>query len=103
MNETAAVNLEPDEPRGARGMDVAQARRMAIDAARRIIARGDVGRMTLDSVGHEAGLPIGALASHFNTEQELLQKVAEHAQEAHGVTEVTPELLTKVKSAIVSK
>ena len=38
-----------------------------------------------------------------NTEQELLQKVAEHAQEAHGVTEVTPELLTKVKSAIVSK
>jgi len=76
MNETAAVNLEPDEPRGARGMDVAQARRMAIDAARRIIARGDVGRMTLDSVGHEAGLPIGALASHFNTEQELLMAVA---------------------------
>ena len=27
-----------------------------------------------------------------NTEQELLQKVAEHAREAHGVTEVTPEL-----------
>ena len=32
--------------------------------------------MTLDSVGHEAGLPMGALASHFDNEQELLMAVA---------------------------
>jgi len=37
------------------------------------------------------------------TEEELLQKVADHARTAHGVTEVTPELLSKVKSAIVTK
>jgi predicted small metal-binding protein len=37
------------------------------------------------------------------TEDELLQKVAAHAREAHGVTEVTPELLSKVKSAIVTQ
>ena len=34
------------------------------------------------------------------TESELLQKVAEHAAEAHGVKEVSPELLASVKSAI---
>ena len=34
------------------------------------------------------------------TEEELLQKVAEHAAHAHGVTEVTPELAARVKAAI---
>jgi predicted small metal-binding protein len=34
------------------------------------------------------------------TEEELLQKVAEHAAHAHGVTEVTPELAAQVKAAI---
>lgn len=33
------------------------------------------------------------------TEQELLNKVAEHAKE-HGIREVTPELVTKVKANI---
>jgi predicted small metal-binding protein len=34
------------------------------------------------------------------SEQELLQKVAAHAKQAHGIDEVTPEVLAKVKSAI---
>jgi len=33
-------------------------------------------------------------------EQELLQEVAKHAASVHGLTEVTPELLTKIRSAI---
>ena len=34
------------------------------------------------------------------TEAELLQKVAAHAAEAHGVKEVPAELLVQVKAAI---
>ncbi len=34
------------------------------------------------------------------TEDQLLQQVAKHAAESHGLKEVTPELLTKVKSVI---
>ncbi|HEY7445051.1 MAG TPA: DUF1059 domain-containing protein [Vicinamibacterales bacterium] len=34
------------------------------------------------------------------TEEELLKKVIAHAAQVHGVTEVTSELATKVKSAI---
>ncbi|MCB0015692.1 MAG: DUF1059 domain-containing protein [Anaerolineales bacterium] len=35
-----------------------------------------------------------------NTEAELLQKVAQHAKEAHGLEEVTEEVVAKVKSVI---
>ena len=34
------------------------------------------------------------------TEQELLLKCAEHAKTAHGMSEITPELATKVREAI---
>jgi predicted small metal-binding protein len=34
------------------------------------------------------------------TEDELLKMVAAHAEHAHGVTEITPELAAKVKAAI---
>jgi predicted small metal-binding protein len=34
------------------------------------------------------------------TEEELLQKVAAHAAQEHGVQDVTPELAAKVKAAI---
>jgi predicted small metal-binding protein len=34
------------------------------------------------------------------TEQELLATVARHAAESHGVTEITPEILQKVRGAI---
>jgi predicted small metal-binding protein len=33
-------------------------------------------------------------------EQEILQQVARHAAAAHGINEVTPDLLAKVKAAI---
>jgi len=36
---------------------------------------------------------------HGKTEQELLKNVATHAKE-HGILEVTPELLAKVKAHI---
>jgi predicted small metal-binding protein len=35
-----------------------------------------------------------------STEEELLKKVVAHASQDHGVTDVTPELAAKVKSAI---
>ena len=34
------------------------------------------------------------------SEEELLKKVIAHAAKDHGVTEVTPELASKVKAAI---
>ena len=34
------------------------------------------------------------------TDAELLQKVAAHAAEAHGVTEIPPDLAAKVREAI---
>ena len=37
------------------------------------------------------------------TEDELMQKVAEHAAAAHGVTEVSPELAAQVRAAIESR
>ena len=36
------------------------------------------------------------------SEDELMAKVADHAGEAHGVTEVTPELAEQVKGAITT-
>ncbi|HJR43285.1 MAG TPA: DUF1059 domain-containing protein [Gemmatimonadaceae bacterium] len=33
-------------------------------------------------------------------EQELMAKVARHAAQAHGITEITPEILQKVRGAI---
>jgi predicted small metal-binding protein len=37
------------------------------------------------------------------TEDELLQKVATHAREVHGIDEVTPDLVKTVKSKIREK
>jgi predicted small metal-binding protein len=34
------------------------------------------------------------------TEEELLKKVRAHASQVHGITDLTPELAAKVKSAI---
>ena len=34
------------------------------------------------------------------TDEELLKKVAEHAAHDHGVTDITPELMARVKAAI---
>ena len=46
------------------------------------------------------GCPFTASAA---TEEELLQKVAVHAADAHGITEVTPELVEKVKAVIETR
>jgi predicted small metal-binding protein len=37
------------------------------------------------------------------TDEELVKKVVAHAAEAHGVTEVTPELADKVRAAIETR
>ena len=34
------------------------------------------------------------------SEQEILQKAAEHAKSAHGIEQIPPELATKVRSVI---
>jgi predicted small metal-binding protein len=34
------------------------------------------------------------------TEQEVVEKVATHARESHGVKDITPDLAAKVKAAI---
>lgn len=35
-----------------------------------------------------------------DTEEELMQKIAEHGREVHGITEITPEMMDKVKQAV---
>lgn len=47
-----------------------------------------------------AVIPDCAFEAQAESEQELLKQVAAHAAEAHGVKEITPELLSKVKGAI---
>jgi len=37
------------------------------------------------------------------TDEELLQKVAGHAAEVHGITAVTPELVSQVRAAIETR
>jgi predicted small metal-binding protein len=43
------------------------------------------------------GCPFTASAP---TEAELMQKVAVHAAESHGITQITPDLVAKLKSVI---
>ncbi len=38
-----------------------------------------------------------------NDEAEVMAKAAEHAKNAHGLQEITPELASKVRSAIKEK
>ena len=37
---------------------------------------------------------------HADTEQEILSKAAEHAKTQHNMSEISPEVLQKVRSAI---
>jgi predicted small metal-binding protein len=48
-------------------------------------------------------VPGCSFTAQAETEEELLKKVAEHARKEHGVTEVSPELLSKVRSAVVTR
>jgi predicted small metal-binding protein len=45
-------------------------------------------------------VPGCAFTATAATEEELVQKVVAHASHTHGITDVTPELAAKVKSAI---
>jgi predicted small metal-binding protein len=45
-------------------------------------------------------MPPCPFTAEASSENELLQKVAVHAAEAHNIHEVTPELLNQVKSVI---
>ena len=47
----------------------------------------------------DAGMACDFVAQ-AETEQELMQKVAAHAREKHGITQVTPELAEKVKKIV---
>ena len=38
-----------------------------------------------------------------STEEELLKRVAGHAADAHGITEITPELVSQVRRAIETR
>ena len=38
-----------------------------------------------------------------STEEELLKQVAGHAAEAHGIKEITPELVSQVRAAIETR
>ena len=44
-----------------------------------------------------------SFAAQAETEGELIEQVKTHAAEAHGVTEITPELAAKVKAAIKAR
>lgn len=45
-------------------------------------------------------VPGCAFTAEADSEQELLQKVAAHAGPDHGIKDVTPEILAKLKAAI---
>lgn len=45
-------------------------------------------------------MPGCSYTAEAETEEQLLEKVAKHARETHGVQEVTPELVAKVKAKI---
>jgi predicted small metal-binding protein len=47
----------------------------------------------------DAGMACDFVAQ-AETEQELMRKVAAHAREKHGITQVTPELAEKVQKII---
>ncbi len=48
---------------------------------------------------HDVGLDC-SFEAKGETEQEVMQKVAEHAKKDHNITEISPELAAKVKSVI---
>ncbi len=44
--------------------------------------------------------PSGGYVARADSEGELMQKVAEHAREAHGIQSVPPDVVEKVKGAV---
>lgn len=54
-------------------------------------------RLHCKDVGFECGF-----VAEAETENELLEQVAAHAQHEHGISEITPELVNQVKAQIRS-
>jgi predicted small metal-binding protein len=50
----------------------------------------------------DIGMQCG-FSAEAKTQDELMQKIAQHAKEAHNMTEIPPETLQKVKGAIKKK
>jgi predicted small metal-binding protein len=81
-------------PRPAR-LPVAWTQRCAV--RRSVSADGDMGKVIdCNQVAPEAGCDHVVRGA---TEEEALRNAAEHAKE-HGIVEVTPELMEKVKAAM---
>lgn len=53
-------------------------------------------------MGKQLQCVVDGCRAHFSAEneEEILKQVAKHAEHDHGVTEVSPELSAKVRSAI---
>ncbi len=47
-------------------------------------------------------VPGCATTLEAGSEEELMARVADHARDEHGVTEITPELAEQVKAAVKS-
>jgi predicted small metal-binding protein len=54
----------------------------------------------MKKIACDAVVPGCPFTASAETEEELLDQVAAHAGHTHGIEEVTPELLGKVKKAI---
>jgi len=50
----------------------------------------------------DIGMQCG-FSAEAKSQDELMQKIAQHAKEAHNMTEIPPETLQKVKGAIKKK
>ena len=56
--------------------------------------------MTKQTIACKDVVPGCPFEAEAESEEKLLEKVQAHARHAHGVEDVTPELLAKVKEAI---
>jgi predicted small metal-binding protein len=57
-------------------------------------------RYSVKNLACNAVIPGCPFTASAETEEDLLEQVAAHAEHSHGVQELTPELLSKVKNAI---
>jgi predicted small metal-binding protein len=75
---------------------------MALPGAERDRAQGRIWRPSMGKILECAKVDPSSGCQHVvrgETEQEVLQKAGEHAKE-HGIRDVTPELLARVKANI---
>ena len=62
-----------------------ETRRRIVDAAYQVFARRGYGQATVDEIGDEAGVSVGALYHHFASKEELFRAILdEHMREEEG-------------------